>query len=267
MAKRGVFLPAFDALADAAVIASLAADAERAGWDGFFLWDHLAYAPPVVSIADPWVCLTAAALSTTRITLGPMVTPLSRRRPTVLAKQAVTLDRLSRGRLVLGFGLGDDGAAREMSRFGEEADPVRRAAVLDEGLAVLQDLLSGQRVDHDGAHHTVHGRFLPGPWRASGIPMWLAARWPNDRPLRRASHYDGAFAIGVDHAEQAQQLVARLAALRGALNDFDVVIDLPDGTDPAPLTAVAGVTWLLTRFGPYEMDLNTVRAHIATGPR
>lgn len=263
--RRAVYLPAFDALADAAVIASLAADAESAGWDGFFVWDHVAYADPVTAIADPWTCLAAAAVATTTIRLGPMVTPLSRRRPQVLARQAVTLDRLSRGRLVLGFGLGDDGVAQEMSRFGEEPDPVVRAAMLDEGLEVLGGLLSGAPVDHRGEHYIVRAQFSPAPWRADGIPIWLAARWPNQRPLVRAARYDGAFVIGLDDPAQATELVGRLGELRGHTDGFDVVLELPDGADPAAW-GVPGVTWLLTRFGPYALDLEVVAERIHRGP-
>ena len=120
MTRRGLFLPPFDVLADPALVAELAAEAEEAGWDGVFVWDHLLYADPVREIADPWICCAAIAVATSRIQLGPMVTPLSRRRPQVLARQAASLDRLSGGRLVLGFGLGDDGRVGELSRFGEE---------------------------------------------------------------------------------------------------------------------------------------------------
>lgn len=82
MTKRGLFLPAFDPLADPRVFADVAMQAEEAGWDGIFVWDHLLYADPVTEIADPWICLAAAAMVTERIELGIMVTPLSRRRRT-----------------------------------------------------------------------------------------------------------------------------------------------------------------------------------------
>jgi alkanesulfonate monooxygenase SsuD/methylene tetrahydromethanopterin reductase-like flavin-dependent oxidoreductase (luciferase family) len=149
--QRGLFVPPFDALADPRVVADLAVDAEAAGWDGFFVWDHLLYAEPVRSIADPWICCAAVAARTSRMVLGPMVTPLSRRRPHVLARQAASLDLLSGGRLVLGFGLGDDGSVGELSRFGEETDAKTRAAMLDEGLDLLAGLLSGDRVQHECA--------------------------------------------------------------------------------------------------------------------
>ena len=79
--RSGLFFPAFDELADPALVARLAAEAEDAGWDGFFLWDHLHWREPVVEVADPWITLAAIAGATERIRLGPMVTPLARRRP------------------------------------------------------------------------------------------------------------------------------------------------------------------------------------------
>jgi alkanesulfonate monooxygenase SsuD/methylene tetrahydromethanopterin reductase-like flavin-dependent oxidoreductase (luciferase family) len=264
--KHGLFLPPFDALADPQLIAQLAADAEKAGWDGLFLWDHMAYSPPVQAILDPWICLAAIAVATERITLGAMVTPLSRRRPAVVARQAVTLDLLSRGRLVLGFGLGDDGGSGEMSRFGEEPDPRIRAGMLDEGLFVLRRMLSGELVDHHGTHYTAAGvQLLPRPYRASGIPFWIGARWPNARPLRRAAKHDGAFVIALKTDDDVRSLVDAVGELRGGAGDFDIVVELP-GDDDAAAWSVPGVTWLLTRFGPYDLDAATVAARIAAGP-
>jgi alkanesulfonate monooxygenase SsuD/methylene tetrahydromethanopterin reductase-like flavin-dependent oxidoreductase (luciferase family) len=110
----------FDELVDPRLLAELAASAELAGWDGFFLWDHIAYRAPVRAVADPWVALAAIACSTERIRLGPMVTPLPRRRVQKLARETVTLDHLSRGRLTLGVGLGSD-RNDELEPFGEVA--------------------------------------------------------------------------------------------------------------------------------------------------
>jgi alkanesulfonate monooxygenase SsuD/methylene tetrahydromethanopterin reductase-like flavin-dependent oxidoreductase (luciferase family) len=264
--RHGLFVPPFDVLADPNLLAELAADAERAGWDGIFLWDHLIYARPVQAILDPWICLAAIAVATESMTLGAMVTPLSRRRPAVVARQAVTLDLLSRGRLVLGFGLGDDGSSGEMSRFGEEPDPHIRAGMLDEGLFVLRRMLSGELVDHQGQHYTAAGvQLLPRPYRESGIPFWIGARWPNARPLRRAAKYEGAFVISLKSADELRDLIGALDQLRGDGGEFDVVVELPSD-DQAVAWSVPGVTWLLTRFGPYDMDAAAVASRIAAGP-
>ncbi len=264
MTKRGVYLPPFDALSDAAVVAELAVEVERAGWDGLFLWDHVTYAEPVGAIADPWICLAAAAVATSRISLGPMVTPLARRRPQVMARQAATLDRLSQGRLILGFGLGDDGGARELSRFHEEPDPRRRAEMLDEGLPLLRSMLSGTKVSHDGPHFYVDDvSFLPKP--VGAVPFWIAGRWPNIRPLRRAVGYDGAFIIGISGGPEARELVGRLTELRGNLDGFDVIVDVPPDADVASWS-VDGLSWLMSRFGPYQMDLEAILARVRSGP-
>ena len=95
-------MPLFGDLADPAVVARLAAEAEEAGWHGFFVWDHLCWRAPVRPVADPWITLAAVATATERLRLGPMVTPLARRRLAKVARETVTLDWLSGGRLTLG---------------------------------------------------------------------------------------------------------------------------------------------------------------------
>jgi alkanesulfonate monooxygenase SsuD/methylene tetrahydromethanopterin reductase-like flavin-dependent oxidoreductase (luciferase family) len=264
--RRGLFLGPFDALVSPVALAELGAAAEAAGWDGIFLWDHLLYSTPVRAIADPWICLAAIATATTRIALGPMVTPLARRRPSVVARQAVTLDHLSGGRLILGFGLGDDGPEGELSRFGEEVDPVRRGAALTEGLEVLTALLSGETVQHRGEHYVADGvTFLPTPQREAGIPIWLAARWPRRAPVRRAAQYDGLFTIGLERPEDVAELRRWVAAERRAEGPFDFVVQAGPGADPRPWAA-AGATWFLTQLGPYELDLAEVRSVVQAGP-
>src|SRR5262245_21610270 len=118
--RRGIFLAPFGELADARLLAELAAGAEQAGFDGFFVWDHVDYRAPVSALADPWIALAAIAVATERVVIGPLVTPPARRRIHKLARETATLDRLSRGRLVFGAGLGSDNS-EEFSKFGEEA--------------------------------------------------------------------------------------------------------------------------------------------------
>jgi alkanesulfonate monooxygenase SsuD/methylene tetrahydromethanopterin reductase-like flavin-dependent oxidoreductase (luciferase family) len=177
--KRGIFLAPFDELVDPRTLAELARSAEARGWDGFFLWDHVAYRPPVRALADPWVALAAIACSTGRLRLGPMVTPLSRRRGHKLARETVTLDHLSRGRLTLGVGLGSD-RNDELEPFGEVVDARERARLLDRGLERLNSFWAGE--------------FQPPPLQRPRLPVWVAARWPHRRPVRRAARWDGLFA-------------------------------------------------------------------------
>jgi alkanesulfonate monooxygenase SsuD/methylene tetrahydromethanopterin reductase-like flavin-dependent oxidoreductase (luciferase family) len=235
MARRGIFVAPFEDLADASVLARLAERAEDAGWDGFFLWDHVDYRPPVRALADPWVSMAAIACATDRVLLGPLITPPARRRIHKLARETVTLDRLSGGRLVFGAGLGSDNSG-EFSKFGEEADARARAALLDDGLERLAAYWAGE--------------FEPRPLQQPRIPVWLASRWPNRKPVRRALRWDGLFPIDLPGPDALAELSAEVDEARaGEEEPFDIVVTNPAGTDPEPWEA-AGATWCLTGFGP-----------------
>jgi len=193
----------------------------------FFVWDHLQYGERVAAIADVWTCRAAVAMRTERLLFGPMVTPLARRRPLVLARQAASLAVLSGGRFVLGVGLGDDGVG-EFSAFGDEADPRVGGRMLDEGLEVLTALLTGGPVDHDGTHYAARDvRFRPAP----AVPVWLAGRFGNRAPLRRAARHDGFFVIGLDGPDDLARVTAGLAEHDPAPG-FEVVVDLRLEQDP-----------------------------------
>src|SRR3954469_4197477 len=134
-ARRAIFIAPFDELSEPGIVAELAVRAEARGWDGFFVWDHVAYREPVSALADPWITLAAVAVRTEKLVIGPLVTPLARRRPHQLARETATLDRLSGGRLVLGVGLGSDRSGEfDPARFGEVGEARARAKLLDEGL-------------------------------------------------------------------------------------------------------------------------------------
>jgi len=258
--RRGLFVAPFDPLADPGVVGDLAATAEAAGWDGFFVWDHLQYGERVAAIADAWTCCAAVAMRTETLLFGPMVTPLARRRPQVLARQAASLAVLSGGRFVLGLGLGDDWVG-EFSAFGDEPDPKARGRMLDEGLEVLTALLSGVPVDHDGAHYAAREvHFRPAP----DVPLWLAGRFRNRAPLRRAARHDGFFVIGLDRPEDLDEVTADLAGHSPAPG-FEVVVDLRPEQDPAPWLN-RGASWVLTRIGPFDLDLAEVRRIVEAGP-
>jgi len=195
--KFGIYLPNFGPFGYARVIADLAREAESAGWDGFFLWDHIAtHDDDGVSLphTDPWVALTAAAMQTTSIILGTTVTPLPRRRPHKLARETVTLDRLSSGRLILSVGIGL--GKREWDHLGEETDLRSRGRMLDEGLEILAGLWSGEPFQFDGDHyHIEQAQFLPPPFQQPRIPVWVGGEWPNKRPFRRMARWDGMFPL------------------------------------------------------------------------
>lgn len=245
--KRALFLPPFDDLADPGLMAELAVEAEDAGWDGWFVWDHVMRPGPPRPVADPWISLAAVAMATERLRLGPMVTPIVRRRPQKLAREIATLDHLSRGRVVVGLGLGVD-TGRELSAFGEVTDPVERGDVLDEGLALLRGLLSGEEVRHEGAHFLADAvTFLPAPVQ-SPVPIWMATRSANRRPLRRAATADGLFPIEMGPSDVAA-LLEVIAAERGSLDGFDVVALASSGGTPDEWAA-AGATWWFEDLGP-----------------
>lgn len=262
--RYGLFLPPFGELAEPAVLVAVARAAERSGWDGMFLWDHVMYRPPADAAADPWIALAAIASATERVRIGAMVTPLARRRPWIVARQAVTLDRLSGGRLTLGAGLGLDRSGRELSAFGEELDDRRRAAMLDEALGLIDALCRGGRVLHHGVHYRADDvRFLPTPVQSPRIPVWIAGRHPNRPPMRRAARWDGMFAIDMDEPAQLGELAADLAGLRGGLDGFDLVVMRPAGEDPGEWAA-AGATWWLTDVDPFTVTAAQAM-HLAEG--
>ena len=176
-------------------LVALAKAAEDGGWDGFFLWDHLHFVRAMqLDIVDPWVTLGAIAHATSRLRIGAMVTPLPRRRPWKLAKEIVTLDHLSAGRVIVGVGLGfppDD----EFAAFGEPSDNASRAALLDEGLVVLEGCLRGGGFRHQGPAYNVDVDLHPAPIQRPRPPIWAAAMLPNRRPIARAQRCDGLFPI------------------------------------------------------------------------
>jgi alkanesulfonate monooxygenase SsuD/methylene tetrahydromethanopterin reductase-like flavin-dependent oxidoreductase (luciferase family) len=280
--RYAVNVPNFEDYSDVRTVAALAADAEAAGWDGFFVWDHLAFVKAWrLRIADPWVLLTGVALATERLRLGPMVTPLPRRRPWKLARETVTLDRLSGGRLVLGVGLGEP-PEDEYGSFGEPTDPRVRAAMLDEGLEVLTRLWSGETVSFAGRHYRVDQvAFQPTPVQRPRIPIWVAGAWPRRGPLRRAARFQGSCPLKVDATGELVVLdpddVRELrAVIDGHRADpaapFDIALGGSTPEDPAaardmlaPL-AEAGMTWWQESVDPRQTDLAAFRRRIRQGP-
>ena len=277
----GVSVPNFGEGVDARAIAGLARDTEEAGWDGFFIWDHLlAFSPGQVPVVDPWVALSAAALSTSRVRLGPMVTPLPRRRPAKLARETVSLDLLSGGRLVLGIGIG--AMPYEWDYLGEEPDMRVRGAMLDEGLEVLTRLWSGETVSFSGRHYRVDEvAFQPTPLQRPRIPIWVAGAWPRRGPLRRAAGFDGSCPLKVDaDGELATLEAGELRELRAVVDrhrrdpaaPFDVMLGGTTPEDPGAARAMleplaeAGMTWWQEAVDPRQTDLATFRRRVRRGP-
>ncbi len=255
--------------------AELALEAEIAGWDGFFVWDHIG-ADWNWQISDPWIMLAAIAVRTTRLILGPMVTPLPRRRPWKVAREAVTLDHLSHGRLCLGVGIGTD-AENEYSCFGESSDDKLHGAMLDEGLAVLDGLWRGTPFSYVGQHyHITNAHFLPTPLQQPRIPIWVAGIWPRKRPFRRAALWDGVVPLGRDGALTPDDIRALRAYIQQHQTDdrpFDVLHsgetagnNRAGDAEVTAAYAAAGVTWWIESLTNWRASIDEQRERVRRGP-
>jgi alkanesulfonate monooxygenase SsuD/methylene tetrahydromethanopterin reductase-like flavin-dependent oxidoreductase (luciferase family) len=272
-------LPHFGPFSNPSLVAELAHEAEDAGWDGFFLWDHinfkLAGSAEPLAIADPWVLLTAMALRTRYIKLGPMVTPLPRRRPWKLARETVTLDHLSGGRLIFGIGLGSDFYG-EYRDFGENAEARVHGEMLDEGLAILLRLWSGEEFSYEGQHyHLSQVQFLPKPLQQPRIPIWVAGNWPHKKPFRRAAQFDGVYPQMSGRTltpEDFREILAYIHSQRTQTTPFEALAygltsrtDKAQGAAHVAAFAQAGATWWLEHFAP-QQAVEQVRERIHQGP-
>lgn len=283
--KFALYMPPFGDFSNPHILASMAQVAEAAGWDGFFIWDHVALDWPG-TVVDPWVALAAIAATTEQIRIGPMVTPLPRRRPWKVARESVSLDHLSRGRLMLGVGLGI--LPEEFEYLGDEENVKIRAAMLDEGLAVLAGLWSGERFSFEGDHyHIQDAHFLPKPFQSPRVPIFVAGLWPARAPFRRAAQWDGVFPLNQSDLrqdlkpEQIREIVAYIGEHRTSSEPFEV---LHWGTTPGEhpgkdLEIVAayqqaGVTWWLENIHPWRFGwegegswpLDAIRKYVSAGP-
>jgi alkanesulfonate monooxygenase SsuD/methylene tetrahydromethanopterin reductase-like flavin-dependent oxidoreductase (luciferase family) len=275
--RFAVGLPNVGPFGDPALLVELAVTAERSGWDGVFLWDHLLYHDPAWPVADPTVTVSAMAAVTRTVRLAVLMVALPRRRPWKLAKEFATLDQLTGGRMILGAGLGS--MDREYAAFGEDPSLRERARRLDEGLAVLDACWSG-------APAVLHGEVFridavdmhPLPVQRPRIPIWVAGRWPNPAPFRRAARWDGVMPIHADHSRGRTMppgLVAEIrdhvAAMRPAGAAFDLALEGATAErtgDDARLQAyaAAGVTWWVEAMGWWRGGPDAARDRIVAGP-
>lgn len=265
--------PNFGPYGDARVLAGLAREAEESGWDGFFVWDHIAWEGQE-NYADPWISLSAIAVETSTIRIGPMVTPLPRRRPWKVAHEAATLDRLSGGRLILGVGLG--GREHEFDFFGEETDAKRRAVMLDEGLDILTKMWSTEPFTHQGAQYEITAaRLTPPPAQRPRVPIWIAGMWPRKRPFERALRWDGYAPERADGSPLTPEDVREMSQTASEQRDEPLEIRISGSTrgespDEARRKvaglAEAGATWWDESLPFSGVSLEEARERVRLGP-
>lgn len=274
--KYGLDVSITGAYAHVNLLADLAALAEEAGWDGFFVQDGLLNAASE-ALVDPWITLCAIALRTRRLRIGAFMTPLAAYRPWQVARQTVSLDHLSQGRLIFGAGLGFQ--EHDFVTVGEDADPRRRAEKLDEGLQILRKLWSGEAFSFHGTQYQMtEAQLVPKPLQSPSIPVWVAGYWPHRKPFRRAARFDGIYIASqkangepLTHLE-LQEALAYLKTQREAASPFDVAFagQTPaDGEQGAKMVhpyESAGVTWWLEGIWNERGSVEEMRQRIRQGP-
>lgn len=279
--KYGVYIPNYGDEMSPLVFADMAAEAEAAGWDGFFLWDHILLSKTQkLNIVDPWITLAAVAMKTTRLRFGTTLTPLPRRHPWRLARETTSLDQLSNGRLILSVGLGTP-EDTEYAAFGENPQIKVHAEKLDEGLEILNGLWSGKPFSFQGVHYQLEKMaFRPTPVQKPRIPIWVGGFWPNKAPFRRAARWDGVlplkqsggFFLGPD---DLRELLGYIKQHRTSPALFDAVIigTRPGlGKKPAAMhnslkkLEEAGATWWLQSLYLQRNSAEKMRTAIREGP-
>lgn len=285
--RSGVVLPNMGVFADAALVAELGREAEEAGWDGVFVWDALN--PPIEdprnqAACDGWVALGLLATTTRTVTIGTMITPLSRRRPWKVARETTTVDHLSRGRLVLPVGLGalDDAA---FSKVDEQTDRRVRAQRLDEALAILQGCWSGEPFEFSGEQFRIEeSTFLPPSYQRPRVPVWVVAAWPRPRSMARALRWDGIMPVvmprgGEGRDPSPDEIRAIRAHVADRVDDrpYDHVVEIStrgksdaEASETAAAYAEAGTTWWLEPvwelFYQHPGEVQPLRERILKGP-
>jgi alkanesulfonate monooxygenase SsuD/methylene tetrahydromethanopterin reductase-like flavin-dependent oxidoreductase (luciferase family) len=284
--KFGVTLPSVRVGDDPNTLVELGVLAEESGWDGVFIWDGLYYGNYATEpFHDAWIALAAIAARTKRIRIGTMVTALARRKPWDVARQAVTLDRLSKGRFILSVALGaeDEGG---FGKVGEPADRKSKAEKLSESLEILTGLWSGKPFSYSGKHYKIEEMaFLPKPLQEPRIPIWVVAAWPKRKSMERAIRYDGIIPTKMlPNGEFDDMTVQDISEMREFINarrlgensvyDIEMAGETP-GEDREKANSIvrplagAGVTWWLEAvFGTPETEggIGGMRKRIKQGP-
>ena len=281
MTKYGLNITNFGTYSDIEILMDLCRDAEKVGWDGIFLWDHMIFSTRLknnnqnnIPFVDPWIALTAISTITTRVKIGTYITPLPRRRPWKLAREIVSLDHLSKGRLILGIGLGSPDF--EYEGFGEEKNMIVRARKCDEGLEIIKGLCSGKPFKFNGNYYNIKEMtFKPEPYNGT-IPIWIGGRWPNKKPFERASKYDGVCPISATSKNlnpgDIEEIKNYIKKMRKNIENFDIVLagETPQEKNIAKKIIIpyieSGMTWWLETINDWRGSLEEMKKIILCGP-
>ena len=270
-------MPNFGTASHPETLAKLALESEKSGWDGFFLWNHLVEWDKRVPIYDSFTSLVAIALNTTRIRVGTTVTALPRFKPWEVARQTISLDHLSQGRLTLGVGLGTEESC-DYERFGENADNKTLAEKLDESLDIITGLWTGRPFSYQGKHYRLQKTsFIPTPVQKPRIPIWVGGFWPRKAPIKRAAKWDGVIPLKLPEKllepEDLREITSYLRKRNITKAKFDFVnIGWTTGTNrdrdrekAAPFIE-AGMTWWLESLYTKRDSPEKMRKRIRLGP-
>jgi alkanesulfonate monooxygenase SsuD/methylene tetrahydromethanopterin reductase-like flavin-dependent oxidoreductase (luciferase family) len=273
--KYGIYAPNFgNTFGNPKLITKLAIEAEKSEWDGFFLWDHIINTEGFPQTVDPFIALTSVAENTEKIHIGTTVTPVPRRRPWKLARETVTLDTLSEGRLILGIGLG---GPSEFSVMNEETNLRVMAQMADEQLEILNGLWSGEEFSYTGKHYKIDKvKFLPRPVQRPRIKLWGAGTWPKKGPFKRAAKLDGVVPLKADYTnpltpDDYRKIIAYMKK-HGLHYPYDVVeinFDITKSDDKKRTILDfqnAGVNWWLELVSDWTGSYEKIRNIIAQGP-
>ncbi|MHA2357529.1 MAG: LLM class flavin-dependent oxidoreductase [Candidatus Heimdallarchaeaceae archaeon] len=263
----------------------IASKAENAGWDGVFVWDAISVGPKSnpMKINDPWIVLALIAENTEKVRIGTYVTGLPRRRPWKLAREMITLDHLSNGRLTvtLATGAADDAA---FSLVNEEPDVKIRARKLDEGIDVLKGLLSGEQFSYQGEYFQINEMILhPPPIQKPCIPMWIVGVWGRKNSFNRTLKCEGIAPISLKDGKISGITPKELKCMSKFLKEevkltkqFDIIVDgETPGDDTKKASSIitpwqeAGATWWMENayFQPWSNGgLEGLHKRIKLGP-
>jgi alkanesulfonate monooxygenase SsuD/methylene tetrahydromethanopterin reductase-like flavin-dependent oxidoreductase (luciferase family) len=273
----GLYVPNFGTAAHPSLLAKAAMEAEKSGWDGFFLWDHLVEWNKPVPVYETFTSLAAIAANTNRIRIGTSISPLPKYKPWIITRKTVALDHLSDGRLTLGVGLGA-AESTDYGRFGETPDNHVLAEKLDESLKIITGLWTGKPFSHRGKHFLIKKSvFRPSPLQKPRIPIWIGGSWPHKAPFRRAAKWDGTIPLRAPgrlaEPTDIKSVATYVQNHRSGKRDFDIAsigwtsgINRTKDREKVSRYVNAGTTWWLESLWTKRDKPAEMRGRVREGP-